>query len=160
AYSAPGYTGVGEIQENTDGSGTFAFVANGGAITIEYSIPVPQPTGSPLITVAEFAGLHPTPADAPSESFQLPAWYRSSPAFYNETDRDLGQVAVPASCGLSSQLPQSAYEIAQTIDRTDTVLGYTEHRSTTNYVASAYGTLCSVVNDVLTLYYDFSGDQA
>jgi hypothetical protein len=159
-YSAPGYTGVGEIQENTDGSGTFAFVANGGAITIEYSIPVPQPTGSPLITIAEFAGLDPTPANAPSASFQLPAWYGSSPQFFNETDRDLGQVPVPASCALSSQFPQSAYAIAQTIDLTDVVLGYTEHRVTTNYVSSSNGTLCSSVNDVLTLYYDFNGDQA
>lgn len=159
-YSAPGYTGVGEIQENADGSGTFAFVANSSAITIEYSIPVPQPTGSPLITVAEFAGLDPTPANAPNASFQLPAWYGSSPAFYNETDRDLGQVPVPASCALSTKLPQAAYAVAQTVDRTDTVLGYTEHRSTTNYVSSSFGTLCSVVNDVMTLYYDFNGDQA
>jgi hypothetical protein len=159
-YSAPGYTGVGQIQENPDGSGTFAWVANSSAITLEYSQPVPQPTGSPLITVAEFAGLDPTPANPPNVSFQLPAWYGNSPAFYSESDRDLGVVPVPASCALNAQFPQQATAIAQTIDRTDAILGYTEHQTTTNYVANGYGTLCTVYNDTQNLYYDFNGDQA
>jgi hypothetical protein len=159
-YAAPGYTGTGNIQENTDGSGTFAFVANGSALTLEYSVPVPQPTGAPLITVAEFLGLDPTPANQPYASFQLAAWYGSAPAFYGETDRDLGVVPIPASCGLKSQFPQQASAIAQTIDRTDTVLGYTEHETVTSYVANGYGTLCTVLSDTQTLYYDFNGDQA
>lgn len=158
-YAAPGYTGTGNIQENTDGSGTFAFVANGSAITIEYSMPVPQPTGAPLITVAEFFALDPTAANKPNASFQLPAWYGSAPAFYGETDRDLGVAAVPASCGLNPKFPQQGNAIAQTIDRTDTILGYTEHQTITNYVANGYGTLCTVLSDTQTLYYDFNGDQ-
>ncbi len=159
SYAAPGYTGVGQIQENTDGSGTFAWVANAGAITIEYSRPVPQPTGPPQITVAVFAGLDPTPANKPNSSFQLNSWYGSAPAFYSEADRDLGTVAVPASCALSTQLPQQATAIAQTIDRTDAVLGYTEHQVTTTYVTAGYGTLCTAFQDTQTLYYDFNGDQ-
>lgn len=159
-YSAPGYSGVGEIQENADGSGTFAFVANAGALTLDFSLPVPQPTGSPLITVAEFTGLDPTNADPPNLAFQLPDWYGTAPAFYNETDKDLGLLAIPSSCMLSAQYPQTAYAIQQVIDLTDTILGYTEHRTTTNYVAGGYGTLCSTTSDTLTLYYDYSGDQA
>jgi hypothetical protein len=159
-YAAPGYTGTGDIQENTDGSGTFAWVANSSAITIEYSKPVPQATGAPLITVAEFFGLDPTAANPPNASFQLPTWYGAAPAFYGETDKNLGVVPVPSSCGLKSPFPQQAYAIAQIVDRTDTILGYTEHQTVTNYVADGYGTLCSVLSDTQTLYYDFNGDQA
>ncbi|MBV8637504.1 MAG: hypothetical protein JO322_05420 [Candidatus Eremiobacteraeota bacterium] len=164
-YSFPGYTGVGQIQENTDGSGTFAFVSNTRPLTIEYSVPVPQPTGSPLITVAEFPYLDPTAGSTPPPApygavFQLPDWYGSAPQFYNETDRDLGQLNIPSSCNLNAQYPQTAYAIQQVIDRTDTILGYTEHRASTNYVAGGYGTLCSMTTDTITLYYDFSGDQA
>jgi hypothetical protein len=159
-YAAPGYTGTGNIQENADGSGTFAWVANGGALTIEYSMPVPQPTGAPLITVAEFLHLDPTAANPPFASFQLSTWYGNAPAFYNETDRNLGVIPVPASCALASKFPQQAYAIAQTIDRTDTILGYTEHEAITNYVADGYGLLCTTLSDTQTLYYDFNGDQA
>ncbi len=164
-YSAPGYSGVDRIHENTDGSGTFAFVANTSALTIEFSVPVPQPTGSPLITIGEFPYLDPTPTDTPpprpyGAAFQLPDWYGSAPQFYNESDRDLGQLAIPSSCKLSTQYPQSAFAIQQVIDRTDTILGYTEHRTTTNYVGGGYGTLCTTTSDTLTVYYDYSGDQA
>lgn len=161
-YSYPGYTGVGQIQENTDGSGSFAFVSNTSPLTLQYSVPVPQPTGSPLITIAEFPYLDPTPGSTPPPTgavFQLPDWYGSAPQFYNETDRDLGELAVPSSCKLSAQLPQSAYAIQQTIDRTDTILGTTEHLTTTSYVSAGYGALCTTQSDTLTLYYDFSGDQ-
>jgi hypothetical protein len=159
-YSAPGFTGVGQIQENADGSGTFAFVANDAALTIEYSEPVPQATGSPLITIAEFGGLDPTAADQPNASFTLSDWYGSAPAFYSEADRDLGTVTVPSSCALSSSFPQSAAAIQETITRTDTILGYTEQEVQTSYVSSGVGPLCTVLQDTQTLFYDFNGDQA
>jgi hypothetical protein len=158
-YSAPGYTGVGEIQENTDGSGTYAWVADGAPITIEYSAPVPQASGSPLITVAEFEGLDPTPDTPPSQAFTLSTWYGTAPSFYNEIDRDLGNVAVPATCKLSASLPQSATAIQETTARIDTVVGYTEQETQTTFVAQGYGPICIVLHDVQTLYYDFNGDQ-
>ncbi len=159
-YSAPGYTGIGEIQENTDGSGTFAWVADLSALTIEYSAPVPQATGAPMITIAEFAGLDPTPDTPPTQAFTLSTWYGSAPSFYNEIDRDLGSVAVPAVCKLNATLPQSAIAVQETTSRTDTVIGYTESDTQTTYVAAGYGPVCIVLHDVQTLYYDFNGDQA
>jgi hypothetical protein len=159
-YEAVGYTGVGTIQENSDGSGSYAWVTEGEPITIEYSAPVPQPTGSPQITVAEFPNLLPPPDETPSESFELGAWYGVSPAFYNESDVDLGSIAVPASCSLSSSLPQTAQAIQETTNTLDTVIGYTETTTQTTYVAAGYGPVCTVLSDQQQLYYDFNGDQA
>jgi hypothetical protein len=157
-YSAPGYTGVGNIQENSDGSGSFSFVANGGAISITYSPPEPQASGGPLITINEYPSLDTT--GTPTSTFQLPSWYGSSAALYAETDLDQGIVAVPAACNLAKSFPAQATARMQSIVRTDTILGYTETQTTTSYVAPGYGVLCSTLNDKETLYYDFSGDQA
>lgn len=156
-YSAPGYTGVGNIQENADGSGTFSFVAGGGALSITYSVPIPQSTGAPLITVKLFGSLNTT--GNPAQSFQVPAWYGPAAPLYAETDRDQGVVTVPSSCNLAKTLPAQATALAQTIARTDTVLGYTETQTTTSYVAPGYGLLCATLSDTQTLYYDFNGDQ-
>lgn len=156
-YSAPGYTGVGQIQENADGSGTFGFVANGGAISITYSPPEPQATGGPLITINLYKGLDTT---APPFAFaKIPAWYGTAAPLYTETDRDQGVVTIPASCNLTKIFPSQATAIAQTIARTDTILGYTEQQVTTSYVAPGYGLLCVTMTDTQTAYYDFNGDQ-
>ncbi|MDE2483526.1 MAG: hypothetical protein KGN02_15220 [bacterium] len=159
-YQAIGYTGVGDIQENADGSGSYAWVAVGSPLTIEYSQPVPQPTGAPQITIAEFTNLDPTPAEAPSQSFSFASWYGFSPSFYGETDKDLGSVAVPASCNLGSQLPQTANAIQQTTNRVDTIVGYTEQEVQTTYVVAGESPVCTTLHDVQQIYYDFNGDQA
>jgi hypothetical protein len=159
-YSFPGFTGFGQITENPDGSGTYAWVANGGALTIDYTKPLPQPSGPPVITIAVYSGLDPNPAlGPPNQSSQLPAWYGSAPALYGETDKNLGTQPVPSTCNLSSKFPQNATELQQIINRTDTVLGYTEQQTTTSYVASGFGAVCTVLKDQQTLMYDFNGDE-
>jgi hypothetical protein len=159
-YEANGYTGVGEIQENADGGGIYSWVSEGSPFTVEYSQPVPQATGSPEITIAEFENLDPTPAEAPVQSFQLPTWYGTSPSFYNEADKDLGSVTVPASCNLSSSFPQTATAVQETTNRLDTIVGYTELEVQTSYNVAGFGPVCTTLHDVQQLYYDFNGDQA
>ena len=44
--------------------------------------------------------------------------------------------------------------------RLDTVFGELETRTTTSYVASPYGVLCTIVHDDLETYYDYSGQSA
>jgi hypothetical protein len=158
-YSAPGFTGADRIQENTDGSGTFAFVSDGTAVTIDYSAPLPQATSSPVVAITEYDTLDPQPSTTPAFEGELPDWYGSTPEFYNEVDRDLGVVSVPAACKLRARFPKSAHEIQETIDTTDTVLGYIEQQVRTNYVAAGYGVLCTTLVDTQSLYYDFAGDQ-
>jgi hypothetical protein len=113
-YSAPGLTGVGNIQENADGSGSFGFVADGGATTITYSVPVPQPSGPPLITVNVYAALNST--GAPVETFQVPAWYGNAAPLYAETDRDDGVVSVPSACKLAAAFPAQATRLHRNAD--------------------------------------------
>jgi hypothetical protein len=158
-YSLPGFTGVGKIQENADGSGVFSFQQDGSySTTLTYSKPEPQPSGPPLIVVNVYAGENTTVA--PTQTLGIPLWYGNTPTLYNETDLDQGMQPIPASCNLASSLPSQGTALAQTITRTDTVLGYTEQETSTTYVAPGYGVLCSVATDKQTLYYDFNGDQA
>jgi hypothetical protein len=156
-YSGIGVTGVGAIQENADGSGTFVIASNGSTLTLTYSPPEPQPSGSPLITVNEYNGTDTTAA--PTQTFQIPSWYGPAPALYAESDRDLGVVSVPHACGLGSPLPASATEISQSISRTDTILGYLETETTNAYVAPGYGVVCTTFSDKQTAIYDFNGDE-
>lgn len=158
-YSLPGFTGVGKIQENADGSGVFSFQQNGlYSTTLTYSKPEPQPSGPPLIIVNVYAGENTTVA--PRQTIGIPTWYGNTPALYNETDLDQGTQPIPSACKLASSLPTQGTALAQTIARTDTVLGYTEQETTTSYVAPGYGVLCTVATDKQTLYYAFNGDQA
>jgi hypothetical protein len=156
-YSATGVTGVGTVQENSDGSGTFTLESNGGILTLTYSPPEPQASGPPLITIDEYDGTDTTAA--PAETFQLASWYGSTPALYAETDRDDGSVTLPSSCGLAAALPTKATLLSQTLERTDTVLGYIETQTFSSYVAPGYGLVCTVLSDRQTSYYDFNGDE-
>jgi hypothetical protein len=158
SYSGLGITGVGTAQENADGSGVFTIEANGSIITLTYSPPEPQASGAPLITIDEYGSADTT--GTPAQAFQISSWYGTVPALYAETDRDDGVVAVPSSCRLASSLPAKATELAQTIQRTDTVLGFVETQANESYVAPGYGLVCAVFDDKQTLYYDFNGDEA
>ena len=156
-YSGTGVTGVGTAQENADGSGIFTIEADNSVITLTYSPPEPQASGSPLITVNEYGSTDTT--RTPAQTFQIPSWYGAVPALYAETDRDDGIVAVPPSCRLASSFPAKATELAQTRVTTDTVLGFIETQTTANYVAPGYGLVCALLADKQTLYYDFNGDE-
>jgi hypothetical protein len=157
SYDATSYTGASEIQENSDGSGFLQFVVYGAPYTITNSIPEPQPSGPPLITINVIRSLNGTAQ--PAGSFTLPAWYGSTAALYNETDQDQGTQTIPTSCALDKSLPAQGTAIVQTINRTDTIVGYIEKQTTTSYVAPGYGPLCTILSDTQTAYYDYSGDQ-
>lgn len=157
SYDATNYTGATLIQENTDGSGMIQFVLNGRPYTILNSVPEPQPTGPPAITLTVIQSLN---ATAPAAgTIPVPAWYGMAAALYNETDQDQGPQTIPASCALDKSFPAQGTALVQTITRTDTVVGYTEKQTTTTYVSPGYGPLCTILSDTQTAYYDYSGDQ-
>jgi hypothetical protein len=157
SYDATNYTGATLIQENSDGSGMLQFVVNGTPYTVANSVPEPQPTGPPQITISIIKSLNATAT--PSAHFYASDWYGTTAALYNELDQDQGTQTIPASCALNKSLPTQGTALAQTINRTDTIVGYIEKETTTSYVAPGYGPLCTVLSDTQTAYYDYSGDQ-
>jgi hypothetical protein len=156
-YSGEGISGVGTVQENSDGSGSLTIAANGGYTTVVYSQPVPQASGSPLVSIDVYPSQDAT--GNPEVADQLPSFYGLTPALYAESDADDGVTAVPPACGLAVGLPKEATALVQTIARTDTILGYTETTTTANYIAPGYGLICATLADKETAYYDFNGDE-
>lgn len=154
----PGYFGIGSasnygvIVENSDGSGYYS-VPIYGAGDVVFGAPV-----SGQIPYQVYAEASPSPTSSPLVSGNIGAWY-STPALYSESNIDNGQTAIPASCNASNVFGTNAEQQVQTVNRLDTVLGFTETTTTTTYMVLGYGAVCIQMSDVTTSYYDFQGDS-
>lgn len=154
----PGYfatwspSNYGVIVQNGDGSGYYS-VPIYGAGDVVFGAPV-----SGQIPYQVYAEASPSPTASPLVHGNIGAWY-STPALYSETNADNGQTAVPSACNASSVFGASAEQQVQTINRLDTILGYTETTTTTTYLVPGYGAVCIQMSDVTTSYYDFQGDS-
>jgi hypothetical protein len=154
----PGYFGIGSssdrgvIVENADGSGYYSIPIYG-AGDVVFGAPV-----NGQIPYQVYAQASPQPTDTPLVAGNIGAWY-SAPTFYTESNVDNGPTAIPASCNASAAFGSNAEQIVQTINRLDTVLGYTEATTTTTYLVSGYGAVCIQMSDVTSSYYDFQGDS-
>ncbi|HTJ25547.1 MAG TPA: hypothetical protein VMA36_05210 [Candidatus Limnocylindria bacterium] len=163
----PGYSSVsdtGTITENADGSGMNATPMGPGALHSAYasvtlSAPQVQTDGSYRITYKVYAVPSPGPSDAPITSGQIPAWYPLPITLYHESDQDLGAQPIPAACNVPASTASSATKIERTINRVDTILGYTDTQTTDKFLVNALGAVCVQMQDLQTLYYDFSGDS-
>jgi hypothetical protein len=159
----PGYFGIGtpsdhgQIQENADGSGYYS-VPIYGAGDIVYSAPAGK-NGKYAISYSVYAQASPLPTASPLVAATIPAWYPPKPALYRETDVETGMTAIPAACKSSAVFGKRAEQLVQTIDRLDTILGYTEKTTQRTYLISGYGVVCTQLVDVQTSYYDFNGDS-
>ena len=142
----------GELVENANGSGYYS-VPLGGAGDVTFSAPA-----SGQITVNAYFQPSPGPSDTPFFTQQIPAWFATTPVFYQESDADKGSVPMPQQCNASASFGTSGEEILQSISRLDTILGYTETTTTTTYLVPGYGAACIIMSDVLSSYYDFGGD--
>jgi hypothetical protein len=68
---------------------------------------------------------------------------------------------VPSSCGVAAPYAAAPVDaLVETKVRLDPMFGELETLSETNYVNAAYGVVCSVLEDVLKNYYDFSVQSA
>lgn len=156
------------ITENSDGSGSYAgnYLFSGQVASITFSAPSPQPSASPAITVSINFPTPPPPAPGASPSpttapivLTVPQWYQTPPQLYTESDTVTTGVTFPSACLGSSGGPTSGNVVTQTINRLDTILGYTEQTTTNTYVAPAVGPVCVTMTDVQNTYYDYLGDQ-
>jgi len=136
------------LVENVDGSGTLSLNNFGDAIEITNSAPA---AGSIAVNYYFNGGL--------AYNQAVPAWFATPPPLYTETDVDSGAATLPAGCTTGASIPTSVNKLEQTIDRTDTIIGFTETQVNDTYVAQGYGAVCTSMTDTLNNYYNLQGDN-
>jgi hypothetical protein len=82
-------------------------------------------------------------------------WYGSSPSLSTEQDKTATVGAFPATCAVPSSYGTAGADVNQTVNKTDTILGYTEKTVVDTYVVQGFGPVCVAMNDVQTSYYDY-----
>jgi hypothetical protein len=140
------------IVENSNGSGSYSFPLGGPPNTVvTLGSPQPAPASVIPITIAQ-------PGFAPITG-TVPVWFPVPLVLHTETDTNDGAQNIPAGCNVPSSLGQTANAIVQTATTTDTILGTIETLLQTEYVVPTNGVACVVLDDVLTSYYDYSGQS-
>lgn len=142
--------------ENSDGSATYSFPFGGPNAgpndTISVGTPDPNASGGPVIPIVVQA-----PSATP-EPVNVPDWYPPGPlVLSSETDQDQGGSALPAACAVPAAIATSGTKIVRTTTRLDTIFGELEQQTITVYTVAGVGVVCSVINDVLNAYYDYTG---
>ncbi len=146
---APPNTVLSVAQPVTDANGTYI------PVSIAYSYgatPAPSPSAVPL----------PTPT--PVLRMVQPVWYPGGTiptVLSQETYVNAGAAAPPAACSVPAALlgGRATNQLVQSITRIDIVFGETETQVTTSYTAAGLGVVCMQISDILTHYYDFSGQS-
>jgi hypothetical protein len=124
-------------------------------VSIAYSYgatPAPGPSATPIAT--------PTPVQRTVQPIWYPGGvYPTVPS--SETYVNTGAAALPAQCAVSTALlaGRTTNRLVQAISRTDIVFGETELETTTTYTAEGLGVVCLLLSDVVTHYYDYSGQS-
>jgi hypothetical protein len=139
---------------NADGSGSYTFPL---LIPAESSYSVSAPSGGNVTITVDFnsdllgGGAEPAP-------FTVPVWYPLPFVASQESIVDLGVAPLPASCGVGSKLTKKAPdEIVDTKTTVDPVFGETDTTTTASFDERGIGVACVVLTDVLSQYYDLSG---
>jgi hypothetical protein len=104
----------------------------------------------------------PVPTPTPVARAVQPVWYPNGAipsAFSSETYVNAGSAVPPAACNLPPGLlaGKTTDQLVQSIARIDIVFGETEVETTTSYTADSLGVVCMLLTDLVTHYYDFSG---
>ena len=150
------------ITTNADGSGSYTgtllqafgitgfFMSAPANGTINVTVHAPAPSPSPGQTPGPAVV---TPIASPA------AWFGTTFKPYNESDTETAGVTYPGLCAVPAKFGTSGNHIAQVIDTTDPVLGYTEHKTMDEYTGSA-GPVCVVLSDTQKYYYDYLNDTS
>jgi hypothetical protein len=159
-------TSYATVVAKNDGSGMLTTPLIGSALQYDstFTFSAPSAAGSAgTITETTVEAPATGSTSAPTTSTTaIPNWMPATVpgSLYTETDVDNGPTALPSSCpvptGYSSTLPN---EIVETQTAVDPVSGFLDTTTTTTYDSLVIGPVCVVVNDVLTQYYDFTGQN-
>jgi hypothetical protein len=157
------------IVENADGSGAYdgpfyaadphycgwQFAApSTSTIQVSVSNVIPNPSRGTSSCSA------PSPQATPPDWFATPPPFAGSsppsPSFYAESDVAVAGARAPKACGPAAGA--RATLVTRTIWQMDTIVGYVESSTLQNYVAAGDATVCELLADTLSAYYDWSGD--
>jgi hypothetical protein len=156
---------------NADGSGSYSFpiistVLGGSPVgNASYTVTAPQPstsTGPNQIDItATIPGVltgNPNPSPTPLIlTASVNVWYAQPLVLANETLVDNGAASLPAACNVPASLTRKPHQLADTKSSVDPVFGETDAQTTTTYTEPGIGVACVQLTDVLTQFYDLSG---
>jgi hypothetical protein len=152
---------------NADGSGSYSFPLEIPADT-SYTVSAPQPNpsggsnqiGITITAPAALVEATPSPNATPVTfpTFFIPVWYSQPIVIATETLVDNGSSSVPATCNVpSGLLNRPVHQLVDTKSTLDPVFGETDTTTTTTYTLRGIGVGCVKLSDVVTQYYDLSG---
>jgi hypothetical protein len=154
------------VSEASDGSGSYNFPLSGyelNGVGTLISVPAPSGTTLPITVTIPAALTGPSPGPTPMvTSVPVRLWYTNPPQLSRETYVDNGAAALPAGCSSAASLlaGRTTNQLVQTISTVDTIFGESESQVRTTYTATGLGVVCSVLNDVVLQYYDYSGQTS
>lgn len=148
--------GTGKAFVNADGSAVyqaplFGEDASNSSITVD----------APLDDQIKVAYLILEPPLPLSGSFEVPVWYASvPPVLASDSFEVLGVAQPPSPCNVPAQYASvPVQEVSEQQTRLDPLFGETESETTVSYISNQFGVLCTVTNDDLKTYYDYSGQS-
>ena len=151
---------------NADGSGSYIYPLI--EVSPEASFAVSAPTAIPsaagdeinvtLSIPANLVETAPSPNATPvAIAGSVAVWYPQPILLSNESLTNHGTSTPPGACAIPSSLSKSANEIEDVKGTVDPVFGETDLTTTTTYTEDHLGVVCVKLSDVVTQYYDLSG---
>ncbi len=168
SFSYPDGT-TGSATVNADGSGTYSFPLEGpgagGNSIFSAGAPTVNSSGTSTIpiTITYAAALFPpppapaTPAPVVVLRTVSPAWFTAPVALFAQTLVNQGRTPLPSACSVAPSLVRHANALAQTTTTIDPIFGERDVQTMTTYDEAGIGIACLQLSDVVTQYYDFSG---
>jgi hypothetical protein len=138
--------------QNSDASGTYK-VLQGSSLETDYAYTAPS-GGDLTITVTE-----PQASPMPSPVvFTVPDWLPAG-GLASDSFSDSGPTTIPAACGVPKSIGSSGMRIAETRSLVDAIFGTVDAATVDTYVVQGRGVACVASHDVVTSYYDFTGQN-
>jgi hypothetical protein len=157
-------TNYATLQANSDGSATFTtpFIGTAFQYDTVYQLSAPSAAGSSG-TITETTTIPPEVGSTSSpttSTTSIPNWQPATGGLASETDVDNGPQPLPSTCPVPATLAGMPNQIVQTKNSVDPLNGELETTTTTTYDTLNVGPICTIVHDVQTDYYDYSGQSS
>jgi hypothetical protein len=165
--NAMGPTTTQTIVSKVDGSGSInsPFIGTVLAGNQTFAVSAPSAAGSSG-TITETTTQYPDAGSTSAPTVTttaIPNWIPTGyvgSALATESDTDMGPTSLPTTaCPVPSSFASTANVLVQTKNAVDPIMGTFETTTTSTYVIPNVGPACVTLNDVQTIYYDFSGQS-